>query len=81
MKKNSYPSINKERTLNSLRIFSILIITFLFTGIGSAFAAKQASQSKGITITVENKTIKEVFSEIEKKTQYIFIYNAFKFCP
>ena len=75
MKKNSYPSINKERTLNSLRIFSILIITFLFTGIGSAFAAKQASQSKGITITVENKTIKEVFSEIEKKTQYIFIYN------
>lgn len=75
MKKNSYPSINKERILNSLRIFSILIITFLFTGIDSAFAAKQASQSKGITITVENKTIKEVFSEIEKKTQYIFIYN------
>ena len=75
MKKNSYPSILKERILIPIRILSFLTITFLLIGISPVTAAKQADNSKSITLIIENKSIKDVFTEIEKKTPFIFIYN------
>lgn len=75
MKKNSYPSILKERIINSFRIFSFLTITFLLMGINPVQAAKQAAAPKGISLSVVNKSIKDVFTEIEKKSPYVFIYN------
>lgn len=58
----------------SLRIISILFI-FLCAGFGSASAAVSYSQQTRISISLKSKTIKEVFQEIEKKSEFIFIYN------
>lgn len=75
MKKNPYLSCLKEGNISPLRIFRFLAILLFFINTNAAFAAKQTAQATGITLSLENKTIKEVFTEIEIKTNYVFIYN------
>lgn len=75
MKNNASLYLDKGRIYHSLRIFSILIFVFLFAGTVSAKTAVPYSQQTRISLTVKNKTIKEVFREIENKSQFIFIYN------
>lgn len=75
MKNNASLYLDKGRIYHSLRIFSILIFVFLFAGTVSAKMAAPYSQQTRISLTVKNKTIKEVFREIENKSQFIFIYN------
>lgn len=74
MKKNCTSHLIKRRINNSLRIISFLFL-FLLPGIISAQAASSDKKSDRITIHVKNKTLKEVFKEIERKSEYIFIYN------
>jgi TonB-linked SusC/RagA family outer membrane protein len=75
MKNNASPHMDTARIYHSLRIFSILISIFLFAGIVSAKPAVPYSQQTRISLTVKNKDIKDVFREIEKKSQFIFIFN------
>ena len=75
MKNNASPHMDTARIYHSLRIFSILISIFLFAGVVSAKPAVPYSQQTRISLTVKNKDIKDVFREIEKKSQFIFIFN------
>ncbi|WP_352422549.1 TonB-dependent receptor [Proteiniphilum sp.] len=46
----------------------------LLIGIGVCGAANSYSQNTGITLRAESKTIKEVFAEIEKSSEFVFFY-------
>lgn len=50
-----------------------LAFLFLLIGIGISISTVTYSQST-LSINLENKTIKEVFREIEKNSEYIFFY-------
>lgn len=50
-----------------------LTVLFLLIGIGVSMSAVTYSQTT-ISLNLENKTIKEVFHEIEKNSEYIFFY-------
>jgi len=75
MKKSDSLYLVKGRIYHSLRIFSILISIFLLTGTVSAKKSVPYSQQTRISLTIKNKTIKDVFREIESKSQFIFIFN------
>lgn len=58
----------------SLRIAKISIF-FMFLGVGILSAASSYSQNTKFNLKISNKPIKDVFSEIEKSSEYIFFYN------
>ncbi len=60
----------KKRILLVMRFITL----FLMLGMNISYAINSYSQSKVLSIHVKNKTIKEVFSEIEKNSEFIFIY-------
>ncbi|WP_280745510.1 MULTISPECIES: TonB-dependent receptor [unclassified Parabacteroides] len=49
-------------------------ILFLIAGIGISNATATYSQSTHLSITLNNKTVKEVFDAIENNSEYIFFY-------
>lgn len=53
-----------------------LIACFLFLGISSSFAGDSSnySQMKTLSVNVTNKTLRDVFQEIEKSSQFVFFY-------
>ncbi|MDR1882936.1 MAG: SusC/RagA family TonB-linked outer membrane protein [Prevotella sp.] len=51
------------------------MILFLFFGISVCYANNIYSQTTRLTLNLKNKTIKEVFSEIEKGSEYVFLYH------
>ncbi len=75
MKKSDSLYLVKGRIYHSLRIFSILISIFFLVGTVSAQKGIPYHQQTRISLTVKNKTIKELFHEIESKSQFIFIFN------
>ncbi len=75
MKKSDSLYLVKGGIYHSLRIFSILISIFLLVGTVSAQKAIPYHQQTRISLTLKNKTIKELFHEIESKSQFIFIFN------
>ena len=58
------------------RIIGIMkgCLLFIFLGIGACFANGSYSQETFFTIEYNNRTVKDVFSEIEKQSEYIFFY-------
>jgi TonB-linked SusC/RagA family outer membrane protein len=52
-----------------------IMILFLFLGISLCYAHNSYSQTTRLTLDLKNKTIKEIFSEIEKSSEYIFLYH------
>lgn len=65
----------KEQTvkIGVLRIVKLTVF-FLVLGMNFCYAAETYSQSKFLTLSIKNKTIKEVFSEIEKNSEFVFFY-------
>lgn len=61
----------KQRKI--MRIMKIFML-FTFLGIGASFASNSYSQETFFTIEVNNRTIKDVFNEIEASSEYIFFY-------
>jgi TonB-linked SusC/RagA family outer membrane protein len=51
---------------------AMLIVLFLFVG---CIGLKAQAQEQRVTVNVENKTLKELFSTIEKQTTYRFAYR------
>ena len=49
-------------------------IFLIFFGCGVCFATNIYSQSTFLTLNLKDKTVKDVFSEIEKSSEYIFFY-------
>jgi TonB-linked SusC/RagA family outer membrane protein len=62
--------------LNNIKLFRMirLIVFFLLLSINICTASNSYSQNTVISLNVKDKTIKEVFSEIEKKSKYVFFY-------
>lgn len=55
------------------RIMKLAAI-FLIIGMNVSFANNTYSQSAILSLKVNNKTVKDVFSEIEKQSEYVFFY-------
>lgn len=51
-----------------------LISFFLVFGVAMAYAERTYSQTTLLSVEAEQRTIKEVFREIERKSEYIFFY-------
>ncbi|MDR1746761.1 MAG: TonB-dependent receptor [Tannerella sp.] len=62
--------VNFRRTIEVIRLTSV----FLFIGMSFCYATSSYSQETYLTVKLENKTVKDVFREIEKKSEYIFFY-------
>lgn len=73
-----YNWIRREKSPNNLKcalkIMKVLT-TFLFI-VSFSVAANTYSQESSITIKLTNATIKEIFSEIEKRTDYVFLISG-----
>ena len=51
-----------------------MFVCFIIFGCGISYATNAYSQITVLSLNVRNKTVKEVFSEIEKNSEYIFFY-------
>ncbi|WP_298646808.1 TonB-dependent receptor [uncultured Proteiniphilum sp.] len=74
MTKNKYLGLKKaniRRTCLIMRVFFL----FFTLGIGVCFSNNSYSQSTKISLHLKNKTVKQVFSEIEKSSGFIFFYQ------
>lgn len=61
---------NIRRTYRIMKLF----ILFLVMGVSIGYSKNSYSQSTHITLNIKNKTIKDVFSNIEKNSGYAFFY-------
>lgn len=52
-----------------------LSIFLMFIGIGMISASSSYSQNMVLSLKVQDKSLKDVFREIENKSEYIFFYN------
>ncbi len=52
-----------------------LIVLCLVLGIGICYSNDNYSQTARVSLHLKNRTIKQVLSEIEKKTEYVFFYQ------
>ena len=59
-------------SLNSMIKYTLLCVCFLLQTINSPLWA----QSTKISVAMEQVTLRKVFNEIEKKTDYLFVYTA-----
>lgn len=51
-----------------------LVLLFLFIGTETTYAVSTYSQSTRLSLNLQNTTIRDVFDEIEKNSEYIFFY-------
>lgn len=75
--KKSYEQLclhyNRHRKLLIvMRNISLIILISVF----QTFATNSYSQSNRLSLTLSNSTIKEVLTEIEKKSEFYFFYNS-----
>ena len=65
------------KTANIQRAFNImkLIAIFLVIGMSISYAGNSYSQITTISLNLKNKAVSEVLKEIEKNSEYIFLYN------
>jgi TonB-linked SusC/RagA family outer membrane protein len=73
MEKKSMLDQKKVKQRKIMRIMKIFML-FTFLGIGASFANNSYSQETFFTIEINNRTIKDVFNEIEASSEYIFFY-------
>lgn len=73
MIKSNFISIKDANLRKTFKIMR-LITLFLFFGVSFSFANNSYSQSKSVSVNISNRTIKEVFKEIEKKSEFVFFY-------
>ena len=58
-----------------------LVALFLTIGMSISYAGNSYSQVTTLSLKLKNKTVREVFNEIEKNSEYIFLYNCETFDP
>lgn len=62
--------------MNSRLFFSILSFSILILSTNMGYAKNLAIQKQIFTLKINNKTVRDVFSEIENKSDYIFFYSS-----
>ncbi len=73
MKKHELFSLKKTEEKQLLLIMKFFF-TFLLIGIGHCMATSSYSQNTLFTMKISQKTVKQVFQEIEKNSEYIIFY-------
>jgi len=74
MNKNNTKRHKKAKKVKkTLRVMKCVIL-FLLIGISVCIAGNSYSQEIHLTVNVENKSIKDVFQQIEKQSEYVFFY-------
>lgn len=63
--------VNFNRTFCIMKLFAL----FLIMSISVCYAENSYSQETRFSIRVQNKTVKQVFNEIEKSSEFVFIYQ------
>jgi len=63
--------VNFNRTFCIMKLFAF----FLIMSIGVCYAESSYSQETRLSIKLNNKTVKQVLSEIEKNSEFVFIYQ------
>lgn len=68
----------QESIVEIKHIFHIMknTILILFIFVGSTFAAESYSQAMKVTVMADNISTHKVINEIEKQTEYLFVYNV-----
>lgn len=74
MTKNKHLGLKKANIRRTCRIMRVFLLFFML-GIGFCFSNNSYSQSTKISLNLKNKTVKQVFSEIEKNSEFIFFYQ------
>jgi len=74
MTKNEHLSLKKANIRRTCRIMRVLFLC-LTLGIGVCFSNNSYSQSTKISLNLNNKTIKQVLTEIEKNSEFVFFYQ------
>ena len=74
MIKNISTYIKNANTQKTFKIMKLLVM-FLIVGISIGYAGNSYSQTTTLNLKMNNKTVREVFNEIEKNSEYIFLYN------
>ena len=67
--------VKNTECMTFLRIMRAVVL-FLFLGIGVSFASDMYSQETLLSISVRNKTVKDVFKQIENKSEFIIFCMA-----
>ena len=62
---------NTQKTIKIMR----LITLFLVIGMSMTYASNSYAQITTLSLDVNNKTVREVFNEIENSSEYVFLYN------
>ena len=73
MKNNRFLSHRKTKERKLLLIMRFFLL-FTLIGISNCFATDSYSQNKLFTMKVSQKTVKQVFNEIEKNSEYVIFY-------
>jgi hypothetical protein len=76
MKKNEFISWEWKvpRLQKVLRIMK-LTVSLLLLSVISVFASKSYAQTKVLTLDMKNSTVKEVLRNIEKQSEFVFMYS------
>lgn len=74
MTKNKHLSLKKANIRRTCRIMRVFLLFFML-GMSVCFSNNTYSQSTKISLNLKNKTVKQVFSEIEKNSEFIFFYQ------
>lgn len=74
MTKNISIHLKNANTQKTFKIMK-LVALFLAMGISISYASNSYSQATALSLNLKNKTVREVFNEIEKNSEYIFLYN------
>jgi len=74
MTKNEHISLKKANIRRACLIMR-LIFLYLALGIGICSSNNSYSQSTKISLNLKNKTVKQVLSEIERNSEFIFFYQ------
>ena len=77
MKNNLYRDFHILLKMNLNPIGRIMKITFLFlfVFITGVFATEANSQVAKVSISAEKMNVRELMDQIERQTDYLFIYN------
>ena len=64
------------KNIEHVKFFRIMraVLLFLFLGIGVSLASNSYSQETLFSISVNNKSVKDVFKQIENNSEFIIFY-------
>ena len=67
-------NLNQKQSVKKIISIMRLLVFFMIFGCSISIASNSYSQTKILSINMDNKTVAEVISEIEKNSEYVFFF-------